>query len=507
MAAIISIFAIGLVPPLIRPPTSDDAWLIYLARRILSGARLGIDYIEVTPPLAIWKSIPAVLLESATGVPAWTFTVLMIGALAALTLALAHRLLSAQGQDPSRVRLLLIAVAFAGLVIPGIEFSEREQFAFLLTTPYVVLVASRAILVSTDGFLGRLAGVLAGLGFSLKPHYLIAWALVETFAFRKLGLRRWRHPELRSLLVTGLIVIAATLGFAPHYLGSVLRLAPWYTAYLDNGFVYTLGMAGPVLLAIGVVGLAHRAVVLEPQPLRDTFGLAFAGFLLAAVAQRKGLGYHFLAAWGYGFLLLTVAWQTRPAKLSSKPSGLLLRLGYILLVAIPAWTAGEAAIGLAGPREIRHRGPDYSALLNRVRELGAGESLLLMSSNPAPAWPFALEAGGRWGSRYPCLWLMSAFYSRELRLPATPLIAGRQPGERPAVERGFIEEVLTDLEERRPRVIGVLLPGPAASEWGGAGRLDYLTYFQREPRFVTFMAQYREVEPMGGFRLWVRSGE
>jgi len=40
----------------VRPLWSDQTWLLFAARRLLDGARLGSDLIETNPPLIIWMS-------------------------------------------------------------------------------------------------------------------------------------------------------------------------------------------------------------------------------------------------------------------------------------------------------------------------------------------------------------------------------------------------------------------------------------------------------------------
>ena len=49
----------------LRSPLKDDiAWLLYVARRCLSGRELYVDVVEVNPPLIIWLSaIPLTIAQ------------------------------------------------------------------------------------------------------------------------------------------------------------------------------------------------------------------------------------------------------------------------------------------------------------------------------------------------------------------------------------------------------------------------------------------------------------
>jgi hypothetical protein len=47
---------------------SDIAFLLYAAERVLDGARLYVDIVEINPPLIVALNLPAVLLARAIGV-------------------------------------------------------------------------------------------------------------------------------------------------------------------------------------------------------------------------------------------------------------------------------------------------------------------------------------------------------------------------------------------------------------------------------------------------------
>ena len=48
------VLTFGVIPPLLQAGIPDVAWPIYLAERVLGGARHGVSFFEVNPPLFIW---------------------------------------------------------------------------------------------------------------------------------------------------------------------------------------------------------------------------------------------------------------------------------------------------------------------------------------------------------------------------------------------------------------------------------------------------------------------
>lgn len=64
---------------------------------------------------------------------------------------------------------------------------------------------------------------MAALGFYLKPHFLLAPALVEVLLAVRLGWRAMWRPEQVLVALLGAIYAGLVLWFTPDYLSRVVR--------------------------------------------------------------------------------------------------------------------------------------------------------------------------------------------------------------------------------------------------------------------------------------------
>jgi hypothetical protein len=231
--------------------------------------------------------------------------------------------------------------------------------------------------------------------------------------------------------------------------------------------------------------------------------VAFLGFLAGAVLQHKGFSYHFLPAWGFGFLALSRATQTLPRALSWQPSGLIVRAGALLVLAVPAVRAVEVARFHSVRRDSSSR-TGYQLLLPIVRELAAGGPILVLSSNPAVVWPLVMDAGGTWPLRYMSLWPLPALYDKELGVKVPRIVPTRPPAERVGIERRFNEEVLEDIRRAPPEVIVVQAVDSSIPASSIHQRFDSFGYFRADARFASVFAQYREALRPGPFIVLTR---
>ena len=499
------VVVLGLVPPLLREAHTDIAWPFYLAEQILSGARQGVDFLEVNPPLFLWLSMPSIVLERWTGIGAWQFNVLFTALLALASLLITNRLLSPLVPEMRRRRVLLLAAGFAALVLPRISFAQREHLAYLATLPYGVLIALRLGGLTVPAPTSVLVGALGGLGFALKPHFLIAWLLLELLCLTRLGVRAARRPELGALVVFGALYLVAVVLFVPDYLAMALRLRPWYDRYINNGIAVTAILAGPALLLTVLIALAQRAATREEDSLASALCMAFLGFLAAAIIQKKGFNYHWVAASSFGLVLVIRGWQVLEPRVRLRPSVLLAQSGVLLALFVVTQATTDAVRELADPGANRYRtDPNYPLLLPVVKQLAGGQPMVVLSSNPAMGWPLARDAHTTWASRYMSLWPLPALYDRELWTKPFRIVRPRDAKVRSDFEREFRNEVIEDLLRWRPRLIVIPIPDSTVSGWGGAFRIDYLEYFNTDPRFREFMREFVPADSVGPYQLWLR---
>jgi hypothetical protein len=485
--------------------TPDMAFLLYAAGRIIDGARLYRDVVEINPPLIVAINIPIVFVSRLTGLGEFlvyrVFVALMLGLLLLLTRALLSRY--AVCSVVAR-RTVLLAACVALFLLAGEDYGEREQLVLALMLPYVALAAAR--LLERDVRTRDAAGVgaLAGLALALKPHFALAWVAIELYV-------RTRHPSLRyrvapEVASAGLVVFAYAAGVVlvtPEYVQVVRDLGPAYATYLRDPF-YRLLVTGPgaalVLFSL-LATIAARHATRRPKQWWLLW-FAVAGFFLAGAAQEKGLRYHFYPAFALALVLLVaVAAEARPAA-ASAAERLYARIAWPVVAAVVLVATGRTLLQAAGgsPSARRARA-EFLGLANEVRERAKGGSVGVFSYNIRSAFPLVNYAGVPLASRFPHWWLFPTSYWLELHGEGPIRYRGLR--EMDARERYFFEATRQDLLAADPRVLLVLRPARDLAR-NGLRRLHYVAYLSRDPALAAFLAQFQLVGIRGEYELYER---
>ena len=478
----------------------DAAWYLYVVREWLRGATLYRDVIDTNPPLIIWLSGIPGSIAFMVGLPATALFKLFVFTAAALSVAAVRAVV--RGAWPAREFVLVTAAVFLMLPFVKMDFGQREHFAVLLTLPYVLM--SAAPRAAGGGPLRLGVGVAAGLGFSIKPHFFLAWALTEAWAVRGEGRRRWRRPEFLAVIGVAALYTIAVLALTPHYLEVASQVRAVYSG-LDS--------SPAVLLRLREVQLwllAAAAAAAVRWPATDRLpGAVFAagtGYLAAALLQRKGWGYQLYPARVFLLLFLAAALvcvlEQVPAMASVLRGG---RRGLGVVFA--------AAVSIASVRYIAEaRGPATPDLVTpMLRELGDHRDLppgpltvLSMRTIIYPAFPAVNYAGADWGLRHNSLWFLPGFYADQDRAGGGPLEA-HGTESMPPLEWRFFNQILEDLCGRPPRLLAVEGTPPAAP--AGRRSLDLLAYYKQSPRLKALLDVYSPRGSIGPFTILTPTAE
>lgn len=478
----------------------DIAWYLHSVAAYFEGGRLYQDvFFEVNPPLAFYLTVPPVYFARLTGLsPADAFVAYVFG-LIALSLFLARRLLPV---DSRRLlgRGLLLAAMLALVIVPENGFGQREHLMLVLALPYLLLVAGRASGAKYGRLMAVAIGVLAALGFGLKPHFLLVPTALELY----LLLRRKRlgglfRSETLAMAAVLLLYGGAILLFTPDY---VTRVVPYalevYNNAYRNSLMFLLWRQETFLVVlIPVLHLAVRSRVAAKE-FGDVFGIAALCFYAVYLVQMKGWSYHLyptsacLALAAGAMLLgalvsapaaLPVAVEKRPAFNAVLTAAIVLAL----LVGPPLWRGG-------------YRNAYTELMAPIVREHAAGSAIFILTTNVYAGFPLVNYAGVGWSSRFPALWLLPGL-ERARRAPAGPIPADRRI-LLDQIEDFLIDAVVSDLRKRPPAVVIVDMREDKAYFRGL--RFDYLAYFTKDPRFAEIWSRYEMLKDLGNYRLYKR---
>jgi hypothetical protein len=473
---------------------------------VLDGARLYRDVVEINPPLIVALNLPAVIVARALGVSDILvyrigFTLALLGAL-----TLSYRwLLRCLPTERILRGVLTLLLALALFPLADQDYGEREHLVLALLFPYFLLTLARAEGREVKAGEATVVGLLAGLAFALKPHFLLVWLAMEGYLRLRRHVRAGR-PLPETMAIGGFLGVYSVLLIlvTPQYLALVRLLGALYNKFLYDSF-FDLMFTGPgaalTLFAL-LAFVALRKHARHPEPWR-VLALATLACFVSGAAQQKGLRYHFYPAIALATILLGVI-----AVDSRVPMGSWVRQAYravgisvlvttmVVVVGRSAWEA--AGIGHSAERE------QFVELVRSVKSHAAGESVFVMSYHIGSAYPLVNYSGVRSASRFGQLWVLGAAYVDALRRDEP--LRYRAPAEMGAAERYLNRAVREDLQANRPKLI-LVLRNARDRPPNSYRRLDYVAYFGRDPAIAAVLRQYQWIANVGEYALYERLAE
>jgi hypothetical protein len=438
----------------------DVAWFYYVAQKLLHGAVLYKDLIEPNAPFASLSMIPAVLVGNATGLSAFHAILAYVTALGTLSFLISAHIIDRYRLPLGRADGLKLLLFLAMFFLPVSIFAEREHLFCILVTPYVLLVPMRCL----DGRIGsawRFAiGLVAGVAVNIKPPFGLVIVAAEAASLWIAGRGALLWFEQIGLAVSVALILPLYPLVFPLYASSVV---PWvidlYGAFADSATTLRKTAEWGVLgLLMALAWRREHNVALSR--LRHVMAAVIAAALAIFVLQDKGWDYQCFIA-SFFIAILT---------------------GLVLLAPDVArrWRvlAGAAAFLLVVRAGAQVEAPDYvESHFSTIRRLilQTPGSFQVLTSAGTPGFPFAVETGHDWASRFGCLMLLPGIVAAETR------------GATSRWEAPFRQAVAEDLASFKPPLIFVQteqLPGLPR-------HFDVLAWLLRDPRFAAQWAHYR----------------
>ncbi len=463
--------------------SGDVAWYLYAAGRLLDGATLYVDLIEVSSPLGLWLAVPVVWLARLVALNPIAVLKSVLLFLTLVSLVLSERLLRLAEDVPAAKRnLLLILVAALLLFLPGADFGQREHLAIVLLTPWLFLQWHRFADRPVPMPLAVIVALLAGPGFLVKPHFVFAFVAI-LLVVSAIGYN-WRN----AVRVEQLIVFALLAGYiaAAQYLlvrrfdMSILGTLAYVPFYGEPLAGMLRAFALPALLAIVAAIAAGR--IDERLSLLQILAIVAGVIFVFGAAIQVGLGYQFLPARYFFALAVAIGLVGVTGQGGDRYAGLVLALAATTLVFVFG-----SALWL---QRAEYRGAAFAEAI--AREAPEAKAIFIASNRVDDAFPLVVERELVWSSRFARQWLH--------RFVATTLARDAATPDHP-ISAFMIDSVMDDLETVPPDIIFIERQEAAAPR----DAFDHLGFWQRDARFDGIWAVYEVRAPIEGFDVYVRA--
>lgn len=483
------------------PPVNHDvATLIDVARRWLAGERLYVEVIDVNPPLTMILHAVPVLLEQATGLAATSWWVVMT-AIAAVAAALACRRLVAlapYGKGHLARDTVPLVTLFVMAAAQAQEFGQREHLMLLAGIPYAFLAGLRAERRAPLRLALPIA-IAAGLGFALKPYFLVMPALVEGYLLLRRGPRAAFADPVPWIIGGWVAVHAAIIAFVtPEYITDTYPIIVGTYLAIGMGPIDVLFGSAMAATTIALVILTPIVFVLRREPGYIALCLFAIGGVISCVAQGKGWSYHTMPAVSGTIILLAALvidqldrWLASATAAPHRVTALAASL--LALVAYPYFLVNP-------PFAYQQR--YETSIARQLGDVIAVESpnrrIMALSPGIYPFFPTVEYEKTHLAGRFATMWPIQGLY-------ASCLSNGqlyRSLDTAPAVEKQVFRAVVDDFIKAKPDILFVdRIPGipRCATEV-----FDYLAYFSRDPRFAAAMKNYDFAYEFDRYNIWRR---
>lgn len=481
-------------------PTSDISYLMYVSNEIFHGKKYGIDIFETNPPMILYLYYPAIKLSQLTSLSQTICLRIFIFTLAYISLTLCKKISDILIQERLTHYLLMLSIIFILCFLPAHQFGQREHLALILTLPYFF----SSVLVLEQHKLNRLPliiiGIMAGLGFCIKPFFIFPLVLVELLLiFKTRHLLAWLRIPPVIIATTMVLYLASTFLLQPAYFSTLLPLINTFYFYGIEEDWRTFLQQQTVLFCISI--FFTSALLLRKSKYKNillVFTCALTGFMLSFIVAKSAWFYHTIPAIGMACILavfLTSGIYLNAYKRHGSPA---LRTFYAgatcLILLLTLFIPIGNSILLFEIHAPDHKDEIYYQLVNYFKMSHSPRTITCFSMNTTEdCFPLVTDSQGTYTNRFPFFWWMRGAIKMEIHRPVSFAIA------KPKL-RELILYTVRDIQQHPTHWI--VVNNADANNITGVN-FDFFYYLSRHyPDFKSITLSYHKATEIGPYSIY-----
>jgi len=477
----------------------DICWLMQCADRLWHGGDYAQQFLEINPPMIMFiYLIPFAITKIFSISAVLAFRLFMY------VIALASVYVCSQLY---RSTAFLLTLLFVFLIFPTTEFGQRENIMMILTMPYFLLMTKRCNNTLSWSFWKVAAvGVIAGIGFAIKPYFLAAFVLAEMYlAIKK---RKWLaciHVDSVSVLLVCLLYLAAIAIVTPDYYTQVLPMI--------NELYLSMPMYRWPELLVNVMTFVPMATVIlyflfrKAVPryhMLNIFILAMLGYVIAFLLQEKAWFYHAIPMVGMALIAVSVMWPSiwssyRSEWGSSVRHFIYMVMSSLLVGIIVALTAMMLYVRLYQYLpEYDSPHSEYQRLIHYVKKHLHNRRYYYMSTSLPPGGLLSVYTDAKSASRFPHMWQIPGIVNLAVRSSTPKQLAVAKK------TAAFMQQaVVEDFKRYHPQLVIVdvakqmqFIPPDL--------HFAFLPFYKKNAQFRQIWHNYHFVKKIGSYALYCR---
>lgn len=286
----------------------DVGHLLVASESMLSGGQYANDFFMPNPPMILYIYAPVIWLQHLLGMSAIIAFRCYIMTLSLMILIICLMQVNAiiPLKDDKYYFVFSIIFAVTIFILPAYELGQRDCLLYLFAMPYILSVASRLEGKSFNRIGFVLVGILAGVGFAIKPQFILTPIVIESYMI-------YHHRSPLVSLRPEVIAIGAVL--LAHSIVIYIFHQPYYTIimpFLISHYYASIGAAWRMVLVTNPSALFYLVLLFYGITygqgrylyLRKMLMLATVSFFLIYAVQRTQFYYHQVAFFSASLLVL-----------------------------------------------------------------------------------------------------------------------------------------------------------------------------------------------------------
>lgn len=466
----------------------DVSYLLTVSQQMLDGGKYGFDFFETNPPLILYLySIPLTISKYVSVDLIFTFR-LWVLTLILISSGLSFCLLRKLIHQKRVLYPVVVALLFGFLFLPADEFGQREHLFYVLVMPYVFLKAQRLEALRISPVLSLIVGVMAGIGFAIKPFFLIPLAFIELYSvLQKRTLNTLFQAETICVLLICVSYLVSTYYFQPGYFKIIMPLVnqlyfpgirePWWSVLSDLVVIFS------VASLLGFYVYKKHSLYAH---LSNVLFYATLGVLLSWLITLTTWHSHNIPTLAFSCVLMTLLLSETISVLSMRYVALFLYVA-VLYFFVPVYTIVFATYE-------SYQKAYYSAypiLVDYFSKAPGDHSMLCFSpTTTQDCFPLVNETHSRYASRFPFQWWMRGVY----RLSQSPTAV--------RYKKDLVDLLSEDLNHLKPRWI---LINTESARYVFGDDFDYITFFSENPTFKNAWKSYHYLMSAQPYQIYERN--